>query len=472
MGPRGFSLGAGASDAIEEWNSNCIDTTNTVSGRPVYYFADKNYFEAPQDAGQLILANCSNVVIQNLDCSETYIGIIVAFSRDVSIFNTSCLNCSYTGILFDHTNRSFIRDSNCSFSQEDHYSGGINLKDSYHNQIRGCEVWGSTGSGIHLLGSDLNTLENNSFSGNAVDGVCLVSSSGNLIQNNTITGNKQGIFLYTYAKSWPSSGENIATRNQICGNSKNGIEVFASSPAHIKATGNWWGHPSGPYHPTENPKGKGDNVTDYVEFEEWLRSDDLSVVKAPEESTIPHSGRVTLVFLLVFTLSSLLLVVYEPLRFALLHHLAPLYTRLNPDKIENDIKQQKIRGCIYQYIEDNPGINFSSVRKEVKVGTGTAVYHLGVLLRERYLRSSVSGNRKLFWTKRDFPGVEDSALTDIHRNILETLEKSGTLSRAEIREKTGISKSTVGFNIKQLVEMGKVEEETRGKKNYCSLKLY
>ena len=162
----------------------------------------------------------------------------------------------------------------------------------------------------------------------------------------------------------------------------------------------------------------------------------------------------------------------EAFRFRFLRTLLPLYTRLSEKKIEKDIKQQNIRGRIYQHIKDTPGINFSEIKKEMKVGYGTAVYHLSVLVRERYLRSSASGKQKLFWVKQDFPGASESVLTDIHRKILETLEKFGELSRAEIREKTGISKSTLGFNIKQLEMMGRLVEETRGKENYCSLKLY
>ena len=41
----------------------------------------------------------------------------------------------------------------------------------------------------------------------------------------------------------------------------------------INATKNWWGDDTGPYHPTENPNGKGDNVTDYVDFSPWLDED-------------------------------------------------------------------------------------------------------------------------------------------------------------------------------------------------------
>ena len=40
----------------------------------------------------------------------------------------------------------------------------------------------------------------------------------------------------------------------------------------IDATNNWWGDATGPYHPTANPGGLGNWVSDYVDFDPWLTS--------------------------------------------------------------------------------------------------------------------------------------------------------------------------------------------------------
>jgi len=54
--------------------------------------------------------------------------------------------------------------------------------------------------------------------------------------------------------------------------------VDDDDPVLVDATNNWWGDPSGPYHPTSwtydsqvitNPDGKGDEVSDYVLYEPW-----------------------------------------------------------------------------------------------------------------------------------------------------------------------------------------------------------
>lgn len=51
----------------------------------------------------------------------------------------------------------------------------------------------------------------------------------------------------------------------------NGIHGFyASGPTTQVATGNWWGHVTGPYHATSNAGGLANPVSDFVDFDPWL----------------------------------------------------------------------------------------------------------------------------------------------------------------------------------------------------------
>jgi len=40
---------------------------------------------------------------------------------------------------------------------------------------------------------------------------------------------------------------------------------------NLDAEKNWWGDKTGPYHPTDNPNGKGDEITDYVLYKPWIK---------------------------------------------------------------------------------------------------------------------------------------------------------------------------------------------------------
>jgi len=57
----------------------------------------------------------------------------------------------------------------------------------------------------------------------------------------------------------------------IYGNFYYGVENVDSTVI-INAEYNWWGDKTGPYHPETNPNGRGDPVSDWVDYEPWLGS--------------------------------------------------------------------------------------------------------------------------------------------------------------------------------------------------------
>jgi hypothetical protein len=59
--------------------------------------------------------------------------------------------------------------------------------------------------------------------------------------------------------------------SSILGNANFGIENVSANPI-VQAADNWWGHPSGPYHPVTNPDGLGNAVSDNVAYDPWLAS--------------------------------------------------------------------------------------------------------------------------------------------------------------------------------------------------------
>ncbi|MCB0190769.1 MAG: hypothetical protein KDJ65_02395 [Anaerolineae bacterium] len=68
------------------------------------------------------------------------------------------------------------------------------------------------------------------------------------------------------------SGSDPVIENSQFFNTQN-LAVFNDSPAVlVDARLNWWGDASGPFHPTLNPTGVGDQVSDGVLFEPWLES--------------------------------------------------------------------------------------------------------------------------------------------------------------------------------------------------------
>jgi len=72
------------------------------------------------------------------------------------------------------------------------------------------------------------------------------------------------------------SGRNItANDNSFVNNSNMG--VYHGGIGAFDATDNWWEDISGPYNPTSNPTGTGENVSDNVTFWPWLEFDRYSI---------------------------------------------------------------------------------------------------------------------------------------------------------------------------------------------------
>ncbi|MCD6215722.1 MAG: right-handed parallel beta-helix repeat-containing protein [Candidatus Aenigmarchaeota archaeon] len=83
------------------------------------------------------------------------------------------------------------------------------------------------------------------------------------IINNTISDCTSGI-----AVGYDASDTSvvIANYNNIIKNDNAGI---SSTGPSVNAENNYWGDSSGPYHATTNPGGRGDAVSDYVDYEPW-----------------------------------------------------------------------------------------------------------------------------------------------------------------------------------------------------------
>jgi hypothetical protein len=91
-------------------------------------------------------------------------------------------------------------------------------------------------------------------------------SASPTIRNNALTFNRDGI--------WSRSGSLPTIQsNSICGIPYPSYGVCnEDNTTTVDARYNWWGAPSGPYHPTTNPNGKGVRVSDRVDYAPWITS--------------------------------------------------------------------------------------------------------------------------------------------------------------------------------------------------------
>ncbi len=153
---------------LENWNTHDIDTSNTVNDRPVYYWKDMTGGTVHSGAGQIILANCTDVTVSEQDMYDGSIGIIMGFSDG---------NYIHDNLVYDNT-------------------VGIYLLESSGNTLRNNTASSNEWTGIFMGLAHDNTLHNNTASSNVEGGITLNMVSKSNITMNTLRDNYQGVYLY------------------------------------------------------------------------------------------------------------------------------------------------------------------------------------------------------------------------------------------------------------------------------------
>ncbi len=170
----------------EHWTTHLIDPSNTVNGRPIYYWSNKDEGTVPTDAGQVILAGSEDVTVKNQNLNGVVAGIVVGYSDNIAVIDNTASETSY-GIFFVETDDSAITNNQLSNN-----NNGIRLHDkSKYNRIADNIAYNNSNRGV-LLGSnsDSNTLVNNTMKGNDGTGISVLFADWNTIYHNRFIDNK------------------------------------------------------------------------------------------------------------------------------------------------------------------------------------------------------------------------------------------------------------------------------------------
>lgn len=217
-------------DRLDEFNTHDIDNSSTVNGEAILYYRNESGIDVPATAGQVILANCTNMTVQNQDLSGTTVGIELAFTNDSLLLDNNCSDSGSSGIILQYSNNNTVDRNTCSLCP----TYGIFLKNSDMNIVINSTCSGD-GTGIWLHESDNNGLVGNLVTGSSDYGISLSAGSGNSIWLNNCTDNLLfGIYLY-------NSESNIIWNNTFF---RNNGAVDAYDAGHVQAfdgmTNNRW----------------------------------------------------------------------------------------------------------------------------------------------------------------------------------------------------------------------------------------
>ena len=204
------------SSSQEELASYTIDTTNLINGKPIYYYANEKGL-GPNDflnAGQIILVNCNDSLISNVNITDVYQGITIMYGNNNTILNSS-LDNTYHGILviinsFDNVISGNIM-KNCYYGISLYYD---------NNTIISRNVIEKSYWGIYIGSVYNTTVSENKVSDNDI-GILISNGNNTKISKNNVENNNKGIYL-------SSSKENVVSRNIIRNNKEYGVYILES----------------------------------------------------------------------------------------------------------------------------------------------------------------------------------------------------------------------------------------------------
>jgi len=160
---------------------NDVDVSNTIDGRPIYYWINKHDSSIPSNAGYVGLINCTNMLIAKLNLKNNHQGILLAYTTNSTLRGNHIENNRF-GILIAYSSNITVYCNNVKNS-----TYGVVLQKSKDNRIF------------------TNNVQDNHY------GISIKYSSNNLIYHNNFLRNTMQVWLYSsYNNTWdncyPSGG--------------------------------------------------------------------------------------------------------------------------------------------------------------------------------------------------------------------------------------------------------------------------
>jgi parallel beta-helix repeat protein len=201
-----------------------IDTSNTVNGKPIYFWVNQHNEQVPSDAGFVDLTDSSNITVTDLNLTNNVQGLVLKNTTDSLIENVRITN-NWDGLYLQRwSNSNTIIDSIVS------------------NNL------GLGGMGIYVSTSNNNTISNNSISNNycglvfdstVYQDVIGYQPTGNTVMYNVVTGNtvannsSVGVELI-------QSQENLFYDNNFVNNTQQVLSTNSTNAWDNGYEGNYW----------------------------------------------------------------------------------------------------------------------------------------------------------------------------------------------------------------------------------------
>jgi len=198
---------------------------NLVNDKPLVYLEGVEN-RSVEDAGQIILVNCNNIHMENLDLSHTDIGVQLCGTHNTTIIGNHITANNDDGIrLFDSSNYNSLFGNNVSANNG---TGIFLFGSSNYNSVTGNNITNNM-DGIFVFGSFNNTITANNIANNEFGIRLGYYSSNNIYHNNLIDNTQQADLTESFDNVWddgyPSGGNYWSNYN--------GTDLFHGSNQNI-----------------------------------------------------------------------------------------------------------------------------------------------------------------------------------------------------------------------------------------------
>ena len=217
---------------LAQWNTYYIEN-NTINGKSIFYCKNSDNVNIPPNVGQIILANCNNININNFILLDSLYSIQLGYSsyivlsnntvNDVRLVESSNNNIKNNNI--KNSTRIQLDSNENIITNNTIENSSIIIFDNAINNIVCNNLFDN--ANIVTLSSDNNYIINNTFLD--VDHMFIVSSPIHIYRSDNIEISKNVIEKCDTAIYLEDSKDNIISENYILENKDTGIYLDHSS---------------------------------------------------------------------------------------------------------------------------------------------------------------------------------------------------------------------------------------------------
>ena len=162
-----------------------VDTSNTVNGKPIYYWVNQHDRTVPADACYVALIGCTGITVKNLNLVGNLEGVFLGSTTNTTITSNRISN-NMNGITFDASSNNTVTGNTITNNEV-----GISVRwSSLNNSIYANHLTANNSTGIYIAESESNSIIGNNIT-NSGRGIYTEYCGVNIIHHNNFINNTQ-----------------------------------------------------------------------------------------------------------------------------------------------------------------------------------------------------------------------------------------------------------------------------------------